>query len=151
MIRWLNTPQMKLSAERWLVAHIPHIREGGLGEAQYAAVANDVGIMAIVAYHAWDEQAQTMQLTMAADDPRWCGIGTVATLLAYPFVDAGVNKIWTSTPHDNRRAIRLNEGLGLARQAEIPDGYGPGRHAVICGMNRDAWQRSRWRSEWEKA
>lgn len=144
MIQWASKEQ-KPAAEQWLKDRIPHIRGGSLGAAQYAIVAKGGKIAALVAFHQFDPMAQTIQLTMAADDPRWCSRQTVAALLAYAFETCGVNKLYTSIPGDNARAIKVNAGLGLKPEAEIPEMYGPGRSAVICGMTQADWLASKWR------
>lgn len=148
LIEWAR-PDQKPVAEHWLKARIPHISGGSLGAAQYAIVSRGGKIAALVAFHQFDTMAQTIQLTMAADDPRWCSKQTVAELLAYAFKTCGVNKLYTSIPGDNTRAIRVNAGLGLKPEAEISDMYGPGRSAVFCGMTRADWLASKWRKVME--
>lgn len=143
MMEWLAVDHNR-AAEGWLQERIPHIRGGSIGAARYAMVMRNGKIAAMVAFHQFDGLAQTMQLTMAADDPRWCTKSTVATLLAYPFHTCNINKLYTSIPGDNARAIRVNEGLGLKRDGELPDMYGPGRSAVIYGMTKADWLASKW-------
>lgn len=144
MIYWLE-PHKHFDAEMWLRDRIEHIRDGELGPAQYAAVFRSEDVAAVVAFHSYDPRTLTMQLTMAADDPRWCRKRNVAELLAYPFERAGINKLFTTIPGDNVRAIKVNEGLGLKVEAELAEMFGPGRSAVMCGMTRADWLASKWR------
>lgn len=144
MIQWCRGEWL----ERWLQARIPALAAGGIGAAQYAVAWHGNSVVAVWAFHQYDQIASTLQLTGAADSPRWATRGNIATLMAYPFERAGVNKLWTWTAATNQRALRINTGLGLHEQARIPDQCGPGIAAVICGMTRAEWQRSKWRDVW---
>lgn len=76
----------------------------------------------------------TMQLSMAADTPRWAQRGIVKGLLHYPFEQVGVFKLWTATPEANGRAIKFNLGAGFRKEAMLRHHFGRRNHAVICSM-----------------
>jgi len=89
---------------RWVAARLPHVGAAGFGpNAAIAVVSQDETIMAGVVFHDWQELAGTMQLSCAADTPRWATRRIVSALLAYPFVQLAVNKCWTATDHANAR------------------------------------------------
>ena len=145
MILWALTEKGQKAADEYLTARIPALAGGSIQPAQFAMViGTQGGLQAVVAFHQHDKRAGTLMLTMAANDPRWLTRSNVQALLAYPFEQVGINKLWTWTAGDNERALRVNEWIGLKRQAEIPDQYGPGLSAVICGMTHAEWQKSHW-------
>ena len=93
-------------------------------------------IIAGIVFHDWRPWSGVMEITMAADSPRWATRGTIRELLAYPFIAAGANKVRTATPHTNERAIRFNKGIGFKQEGTLAEEFGPGRHAVMCRMLR---------------
>ncbi len=142
---WAANDHERDLAERWLRERIPHLT-GGLGAAQFAVVMAGCNVRAVTAFHQYDPAAQTMQVSMAADTPRWARRGVIAALLRYAFDRAGVFKLWTMQPdHEaGRRAARFNEGIGFRREAVLLDQYGPGIGAILTAMTRPEWECSKW-------
>lgn len=138
--------ETRLVAE-WIVARVPNMRGGGVGPCVAAGVVRDGCMVAGVAFHDWQPGYDTMQLSMAADSPRWASSAVLRGLFRYAFVTAGANKLWTATPHLNERALRFNIGLGMKREATLRHHFGAKSHAVVCSMLRAEWQRSRWFGE----
>lgn len=132
--------------EQWIIDRIPHCRRG-FGPAVFAGVMQGGALVAGVAFHDWQDDHQTLQLSMAASSPRWASAGTMKTLFRYAFVTAGANKLWTAIPSGNERALRFNVGIGLKREGCLRHHFGHKSHAVIHSMMRAEWQRSRWFGE----
>jgi len=127
---------------RWVAARLPHVGAAGFGpNAAIAVVSQDETIMAGVVFHDWQELAGTMQLSCAADTPRWATRRIVSALLAYPFVQLAVNKCWTATDHANARALRFIKGIGFKQEAILRHQFGGKHHAVICSMMRGEFHR----------
>jgi len=118
----------------WVARRIPHMYGRSFENFVAIGVAIDGKPAAGVVYSDWMPEAGTMQISMAADTPRWAGKGVIAALLHYPFEQSGVNKLWTSTPQKNERAIKFNLGVGFTREAILRHQYGRKNHAVICSM-----------------
>lgn len=74
-----------------------------------------------------------MAFSLAAVTPRAWTRNVIASLLEYPFEQAGVRKLWTATPHRNERALRFAKGLGFTREAILSHHFGK-EHAVINRM-----------------
>jgi RimJ/RimL family protein N-acetyltransferase len=132
----------------WTAALIPHVGEYGFGPwAEGIGVVDASGeLVAGCVYHDYQDYLgwKTMQLSMAAVTPRWAQKGIIRALLHYPFAQAGVDKLWTITPVDLHRAIRLNLGLGFKREAVLRHQFGRKRHGVICSMLKTEWA-NRWK------
>lgn len=144
-IKWLREPAHERFALAWLQERIPHLDNLGIGDATYAAIAGGKSALgAVVAFHDWNQRGGTLQISMAADSLVWAKKENITALLRYPFEVVGVNKIWTGTPSTNERALRVNEKIGLERQAEVPDQFEPGVGVVFHGMTRAQWLASRW-------
>jgi RimJ/RimL family protein N-acetyltransferase len=132
--------------EQWVIDHIPHCRRG-FGPAVMAGVVQSGALVAGVAFHDWQEEHLTLQVSMAADSPRWASAAVLKGLFRYAFVTAGANKLWAAIPHTNTRALRFNAGIGLKREGCLRHHFGHKSHAMIHSMMRAEWQRSRWFGE----
>jgi RimJ/RimL family protein N-acetyltransferase len=78
---------------------------------------------------------------MAAVSPMWARKEIIAELLRYPFEQLGVYKVFTAIPADNAMAIKVNNHVGLRREAVLAHHFGKKRHAVIMRMLRPDYDR----------
>ena len=117
----------------WVCNRIPHAEP--FGECVGIGVADDAELLAGVVFDQWSEMHKTLQLSMAADSPRWAKRGIVYALLSYAFDQAGAQKLWTATPISNERALKFNLGVGFTKEAVLGHHFGK-EHAVICRMYR---------------
>ena len=115
----------------WVADRIPHVRD--FGECAAIGVVTD-RLIAGVVYNEFYPEYGTVQLSMAADSSRWARRETIAGLLAYPFLQMNVYKVWTATPLDNGMALRVNEKIGFKQEATLAHHFGRKRHAVIRRM-----------------
>ena len=77
-----------------------------------------------------------IEISFAADSPRWARRGVIRGIFHYPFVQLGCVRLTTITAENNTRARRLDEGLGFVLEGIHPDGLAPGVTAVSYGMQR---------------
>lgn len=117
----------------WVARRIPHVTTPFVNFTAIG-VSIDGKPVAGVVYSDYVEEFGTMQLSMAADTPRWAGKGVIRALLHYPFEQVGINKLWTSTLATNERALKFNKGVGFTREAILRHQFGRKNHAVICSM-----------------
>lgn len=74
---------------------------------------------------AWDNwTGMDMEVAIAASSPLWATRQTIATLLAYPFLQVKVQRITAKVYKSNKRSRRFVEGLGFKHE-------GTHRHAGI--------------------
>lgn len=127
---------------QWVLERLPEIRDLGFGPATAIGVCDkhNVPLMGIV-FHSYLPQWSIMQLSMAADSPRWAHRSVIARILAYPFVTLGVNRLWAAHQHTNARAERLSKGLGFVREATLAHHFGQGKHAVVTRMLKKDFDR----------
>lgn len=129
----------------WVARRIPHVStDRGFGPARVIGVASDPQVKelwAAVVFHDFQPERATVQLSVAASDPRWATRGTFARILAFPFLQFGVNKVWSAIPHMNERVVKFCCATGMKREATLAHHFGPGVHAVICRMLRKDYDR----------
>lgn len=147
MLVFAETPENTAAVVRWMTARIPHMHGETFGPCVAGGVVLDGSVVAGVAFHDWQAAYGTMQCSMAADTPRWAAPGVLKAMFHYAFVTAGANKLFTTIPHTNVRALRFNAGIGMRREAVLRHQFGPKQHAVIFSMMRAEWRRSRWVQE----
>lgn len=91
-------------------------------------------LMAVCVFHEYRPAYYTCQASTAAVDPRFATRATIRQVLAVPFIQYRVNKVYTATPHTAKRVIAFNKAIGFIEEATLADHFGPGIHAVICRM-----------------
>lgn len=118
----------------WVARRIPHMYGRKFENFVAIGVALEGKPVAGVVFNEWVPEARTMQVSIAADTPRWATKGVIRGILHYPFEQQGVNKLWASIPAKNERALKFNLGVGFTREAILRHQYGRKNHAVICSM-----------------
>lgn len=137
--RWIVADQR---IGQWVCDRIGHLREAsGFGPYTSLGVYDGTSIIAGVVFHDYNPDYSNVQISMAADTPRWATRSTIAKLMAYPFRQLGVNRVTTITPASFARVIKFNVGLGFQMEGVLRKGYGFD-DAVIMGLLKDeapAW------------
>jgi hypothetical protein len=134
----------RLSAElsQWGAARIPHVGAAGFGPNWTIGVALHGKLAAVVVWHDFQPQHGTIQLSMASITPAWINRAVVGRILGLAFETpwgreaVDIRKVWVAIPSSAERTIRLNEALGLRREATLRHHFGPAVHTVICGIMR---------------
>jgi RimJ/RimL family protein N-acetyltransferase len=129
----------------WVAKQLPHVGAAGFGPCRaVAVVSGSQRPLGAIVYHDYQKAAGTVQISMATVSPMWAQPQTIRDLLAIPFDQYRVRKVWTCIPSDNERAQRFNTGIGMKREAVLREQFGPKRHAVIFGMLAREYA-ARWR------
>lgn len=128
---------------KWVAERIPHMYGGDFGKCAALGILDrhKQNMIAGAVFHDYQPEAGTIQMSMAADNHMWATRDVLRDLLAYPFLQLGVFKVWTSTPQDNMMALRINERAGFKREAVLAHHYGKKRHAVICRLTKPQFTR----------
>lgn len=123
----------------WVAARIPHVEEFSLCVAIGVVIGDE--LIAGVVFNNYQKKFGVIELSMAAISPRWAKRETIAELLRYPFEQLGCYKVYTATPADNEKALKVNAHIGFKREAILASHYGKNRHAVIMRMLRPDYDR----------
>ena len=59
------------------------------------------------------KHGNSMQATIASDQPGWASKRTLGEMFAYPFIQMGCSRLWVMVSKRNKRARRLAERLGF--------------------------------------
>lgn len=120
----------------WIANRIP-----GMSAVDLQRHAATVGIVSkgelIAAMACGGKERGNVEITFAADSPKWATRATIAKLMHWPFVQLDCHRVTTRIAASNARAIRFNEGIGFRREGVIREGWGPGEDAILLGLLRD--------------
>lgn len=120
----------------WIAARIPGMNADNLRRC--AAFAGVVINGELIAGMAWSGvERGNVEITFAADSPKWATRETIRRLMWGMFVKLDCHRVTTRIAASNERAIRFNEGIGFKREGVIRKGWGPDEDAVLLGLLRD--------------
>lgn len=118
----------------WIAERIPGMNADNL--RRYAAtVGVVVGGELIAGMACGGKERGNVEITFAADNPRWATRETIAKLMHWPFVQLNCHRVTTRIAASNTRAIRFNEGIGFKREGLIRLGWGD-EDCVLLGLLR---------------
>lgn len=129
----------------WVSARLPEFADGDLVERPHAAlgvVRDDGKVVAGWAFHDYQPTHGTIQLSAAAVAPTWARREIVAGLLAYPFRQLGVYKVWAAIGLWNEPALNAAKSIGFKQEAVLAHHFGRKKHAVILRMLEPDFRRN---------
>lgn len=106
------------------------------GSCTAIGVADGPSPIAGVVYHNWIESVPAVEMSIAAEHPKWAKRGIIKALLDYPFQQLGCVRVSAIIPIDNARALRFVRGIGFVQEGVARKGFGD-THAAVCGMTDD--------------
>lgn len=80
-------------------------------------------IVAGVLYHDYAQLGDggKIEISMAADSPRWAQKGIIRALLHYPFIQLNCHVVICTTNRSNKRTRKFLEGIGFEERGTIPN------------------------------
>lgn len=118
MIHIPATPQENDLLRAWLQKRINGLDIGS--DAVCLGVWRDNKLAAVAAFYNY--RNVDIELSFAADDPRWATKQTIRWILAYPFLQVGTQRVTAMVAKSNKRCRKLLRGAGF-------DEEGRHRHA----------------------
>ena len=136
----LSDPSLTPIIGRWV-----RERTTSTGEIGFDGAYNAIGVVhknEIVAgfiYHDWNPTYKTIQMTLAANTPRWGTRRIIEGLLHYPFVELGVQRITVLVNEKNHASLRLAEGVGFKREAVLEKAAGEYGNILVLRLFISEW------------
>lgn len=112
------------------------------GNCQALGVVDGWRLVAGVVYHNWNPEGGVIEVSSAAEDPRWASRRILGELWAYPFDLVKCRIAYARMAEGNDRARRLWRAFG-ADETAIPALRGPDEAEIIATLTREQWQKSR--------
>jgi RimJ/RimL family protein N-acetyltransferase len=129
---------------KWVALKIPALggADGNIfGPCAAIGVVDSSGRpLAGIVFHDYQERFRTIQMSFAAESPRWATRNMVRQLLAYAFVQLKCQKVWCAIEHTNERALRVAQGLKFKKEGIMARQFGKS-HAVLFRMFHEDYRR----------
>jgi len=106
---------------------------------------SDGELVAGLVFSDWNPGFKRIEFSGATDDPRAFSTQIRRSVADYVFGQLEIFRVWSRTSADNRRALRLLEGIGFIREGTQAHWYGEGKHAVVLRVTEPEWRR-KWGS-----
>lgn len=129
----------------WVASHIPSMMGEGFGPCSAIGVASETGEpIAGVVYHNHFPQYRNIELSVAAISPKWLTRPIITSLLRYPFVQLGVQRLTVVTPANRQTSVwRFLTKFGFKQEGLIRKGLGT-QDAVVWGLLASEWRFNRY-------
>jgi len=129
----------------WVGRRIAHVGSGeAFGPCAAIGVAGEGGgVLGGVVFSNWQPGCRSIEVSFAAETPRWLTRRIIAGILAYPFDQLGCQRITAVTARRARRVRRFLDLFGFKREGLVRQGLGDD-DAMIYGMLKREWRTSRW-------
>lgn len=126
----------------WIARRIPAMGAGyEWQKARAIGLVAKGKIIAGMAIHTFLPHYKSCELTFAADSPLWATRQSIGAMIKWPFIQLGCDRVMCVIASSNKRAIRINEGLGFKLEGTCRRGCLPD-DALIYGLLREeapAW------------
>lgn len=127
---------------RWAFNHIHGALPMKLdSDWQVIGLEDDAGnVRCVCVYH--DFRENSMEMTIAADTPRWATRGNIRAFLHYPFMQQGVSHVRAVVHQKNHRSRKLVKGFGFKLEGVLRHAAKDGKNLMLYGMIRK--EANRW-------
>ena len=120
------------SVAEWVAQRVPHMF-GRFRDFSAIGVSDGNSLVAGVVYHDYYPAYKHIQISMAADNPKWAQRGIIRALLSYPFDQLKCERITLTVPHTSARVLKFTKGIGFVSEGVLRRAFGDS-HAVVLGM-----------------
>lgn len=100
-------------------------------------------VIAGLVFHDWNPECGTIEISAAAENPRWFTRGVINEAMNYAFKGAGVQAIFGRTQEDNKRTRKIWRALG-STETVIPRLFGRDQDGIVMVVTDDAWNASKY-------
>lgn len=118
----------KVNLANWVMKRVFMVRKLRQGEYEVIAVARFTlnkppVIIAALLFHDYCEMGDggKIEISMAAEDPRWARKGIIRALLYYPFIQCRCHVVLCTTNRTNKRTRKFLEGIGFSERGTVPN------------------------------
>jgi RimJ/RimL family protein N-acetyltransferase len=129
------------SLRAWMLERLPAVSDYGAGE-YLGVIGEDARILAGLAYYNYT--GHSIEMSIAAESPRWCRKGIVRALLAYPFRQLGCARVTAVVHESNEKSAKLNDGLGFVREGFLRSAAKDGGGLIIYGLTKQDYEAGKY-------
>lgn len=128
----------------WVSDRCSNVHHGFDPNVRAIGVMLNSEIIAGFVYSDFQENFGTIEMSLAADSPKWATRRIIHELLKYPFIGCGCQRITITTGEDNVKALRLATGIGFVEEAVVKRAYGRYNNAVLLRLFKEDWEAGKY-------
>lgn len=113
------------------------------GEGRAMAVIHGGNVIAALIYNNWDDEAGVIEISGAADTPRWLSKPVLKEMFDYPFVRLGCQAVAMRGDAENNHLTRILPAYGF-KKYDIPRLRGRDKTEAIYVLSDDDWKASKF-------
>jgi len=113
------------------------------GKCLTLGVVDENIILGVIIFHDWQRERGTVEITGAAETPRWCSRDVVRLIYKTCFEKLSVNQIVARCDANNKKTERIFTALGFDA-IRLPNMRGPGRDELFFYQTRESWLNTRY-------
>lgn len=140
MLAAIHDPQLVKFIGEWVSEKITTTGQVGFnGKFNSLGVVHNDSLIAGVVYHDWNPAHRTICIQLVSDNPHWASRRTIEKLGNYPFVTLDCQRVTALINSDNKKALRLAEGVGFKREATLERAAGD-KDIIILRLFQEEWK-----------
>jgi RimJ/RimL family protein N-acetyltransferase len=132
-----SNPELNAALSRYVANRIATTVEA-FGPCGSLGVVRNDNVIAAVVFHNWVPDYGVIELSAAADDPRWLARKTIRQIMTICFDQHKCQQIYARIEADNRRACQIFDFLKFSKMV-LPNMRGRGQDEALYMMTADEW------------
>lgn len=122
----------------WLKDHLQLSQVWDFEKTVSLGIYEDGEILAVVVYHDYSLDQQSMNMSGGSISPKWMTRKTLHLIHKYIFEDAQCRLAIMQVSEQNHRMLKLARGFGYST-TNIPDLRAEGEDDVVCILKKSDW------------
>jgi hypothetical protein len=124
------------------VAHRIFGQENDFGPCGSLGILDGDTLLGAVVFHNWQDEYGTIEISAAADNPRWLSKATIREIMRICFDLHRCQTLVVRQAQDNNRASKIFRFLGF-KEILLPNMRGKNKHEILFLMTVDEWRSHR--------
>jgi RimJ/RimL family protein N-acetyltransferase len=137
----VSNPEMNTNLMNY-VGYRLHGRPHDFGPCGTLGVCQGERLLGVVVFHEWLPQFGIIEISAAADDPRWLCKRTIREVMGICFSGHRCQQIVSRMAADNHRAIKIFDYLEF-QKIRLPNLKGKGKDEFVMLFTDDQWAEHR--------
>lgn len=79
----------------------------------------------------------SIEMSVASVDKRWCNRHNLKAFFKYPFIELGLERVWTQCSAEQEGVVMFNKRLGFKQEGFHPRGWPMGGDSLSFGMLKE--------------
>lgn len=141
-----DKPEVNAALASWCAARIFAAGEEFAPPYSTLGVFDGKELAGVVVYHNFHRGHGIIEMSAAADTPRWLSRPVLSAMFEYAFIDLGCQLVTTRVDPENKRLRRIFTAYGFSN-IRLPRFRGRGKDEILYMLTDDAWRANGFNKE----